>query len=87
MFYVYILRSQRDGNLYVGYTADLKNRFKEHNRGAVTSTRSRIPFTLVYYEAYAAEQDAKQREKMLKRFSGAMTHLRKRMTHSIILSK
>ncbi|MEK7553394.1 MAG: GIY-YIG nuclease family protein, partial [Patescibacteria group bacterium] len=31
MFYVYILKSKKDGELYFGYTSDLIERLKEHN--------------------------------------------------------
>ena len=87
MFYVYVLRSKSDGKLYIGYTSDLRKRINEHNNGLVRSTRPRMPLTLVYYEAYAADKDAKQREKMLKSFSGSMAHLKKRIEFSLILSK
>jgi len=53
MFYVYILRSHKDGKLYLGYTKDLRKRLIEHNSGLVESTKERVPFYLVYYEAYA----------------------------------
>jgi putative endonuclease len=84
MFYVYILKSNKDDKLYVGYTGNLKKRFLEHNNGLVQSTRPRKPFELVYYEAYRNERDAKQRELALKRFSGSMVHLRKRIRYSIL---
>jgi putative endonuclease len=51
MFYVYVLKSALDGNFYIGHTADLRKRVAEHNRGKVDSTRKRMPFELVYYEA------------------------------------
>jgi putative endonuclease len=41
MFYVYILLSEKDGNLYVGYTPDLKKRFEKHNNGYVIATKYR----------------------------------------------
>ncbi|MBI1754876.1 GIY-YIG nuclease family protein [Candidatus Azambacteria bacterium] len=87
MFYIYVLQSKKDKKIYIGYTADLKKRFEEHNSGVVPSTKPRIPFALVYYEAYASQKDAKHRERMLKKFSGSVTHLRKRIMHSVILSK
>lgn len=87
MFYVYVLKSKSDGKLYIGYTGDLRKRINEHNNGLVQSTKTRTPLTLVYYEAYAGEKDARQREKMLKSFSGSMVHLRKRIGYSLILSK
>ncbi|MCA9346489.1 GIY-YIG nuclease family protein, partial [Candidatus Saccharibacteria bacterium] len=41
MHYVYILTSKKDGNLYIGCTKDLQNRFREHNDGRVKSTKDR----------------------------------------------
>ena len=87
MFYVYVLRSDKDGALYIGSTNDLRRRLQEHNSGKVESTHSRFPFQLVYYEAYAAQQDARKRESQLKRFSGAYTHLKRRIVNSLILFK
>lgn len=66
MYYVYILRSSKDYKLYTGYTDNLKRRFEEHNEGKVKITKHRIPFILIYYEAYLNQQDATTREKYLK---------------------
>jgi putative endonuclease len=63
LFYVYILKSQKDGNLYIGSTDNLERRINEHNKGLVFSTSWRIPFELIYYEAYKSESDARYREK------------------------
>jgi putative endonuclease len=64
--YVYVLRSRKDGDLYTGYTSDLRSRFEEHQSGAVRSTRNRLPVELVYYEACLSQADATKREKYLK---------------------
>jgi len=66
MFYVYVLRSKKDGMLYTGYSSNLKQRFEEHNLGNVKITKHRRPFELIYYEAYLHQQDATAREKYLK---------------------
>ena len=66
MHYVYVLRSNRDGNFYVGYSADLPSRVRLHNEGGVQSTRNRRPLELIYYEAYVNQKDALHREKYLK---------------------
>jgi len=66
MFYIYILQSKKDKQFYTGYTADLKKRLNEHNSGKVFSTKNRIPFDLVYYEACLNQNDATHREKYLK---------------------
>jgi putative endonuclease len=72
-YYVYVLRSLKDAKFYTGYTTDLRKRFKEHQDGIVTSTKSRIPFELIFYEAYRNEYDAMRREKYLKTSKGKNT--------------
>jgi len=66
MYYIYVLRSKKDRNFYVGYTKDLKVRLELHNKGKVDSTKSRIPLKLVYYEACLNKDDALKRERYLK---------------------
>ena len=84
MCYVYVLRSLKDGDLYVGSTNDLRGRFALHNAGKVASTKSRSPFDLIYYEAYKAEEDARHREQMLKLDGRALAQLKKRITKSLL---
>ena len=50
MFTVYVIKSLHSGRLYVGYTENIDNRIKEHNRGKVRSTKAYIPYYLVYKE-------------------------------------
>jgi len=66
MFFVYILKSEKDGNLYIGKTNDLKRRLTEHNSGQVQSTKSRTPFILLEYKGCATEREALSLEKELK---------------------
>ncbi|KKS39420.1 MAG: GIY-YIG nuclease superfamily protein [Parcubacteria group bacterium GW2011_GWD2_42_14] len=66
MWYVYVLKSQKDGNLYTGFTGDLRKRLRQHEKGESNSTKNRGPFTLIYYEASNNEEDARAREKYLK---------------------
>ena len=66
MYYVYVLRSEKDARFYVGCTANLRKRLAEHNDGKVRSTCHRIPLNLVYYEASRNQIDALHREKYLK---------------------
>ena len=64
--YVYVLMSQKDENLYVGYTKNVQKRLEEHNSGKVNSTMSRRPFKLIYWEGCLSRTDALIREKYLK---------------------
>ena len=66
MYYVYILLSKKDGGLYIGFTRDLKSRYKKHCDGFVRATKFRLPLKLIYYEVYIKISDAKRREKFLK---------------------
>ena len=66
MYYVYVLRSEKDGDFYVGFTCDLDRRLKEHNDGENLSTSYRRPFILVYFEVCFDGRDAIHREKYLK---------------------
>lgn len=67
MFYnVYVLKSGKDGNNYVGYTNNLRERIILHNAGKVSSTKNRLPLQLIYFEACLNQQDATKREKYLK---------------------
>jgi putative endonuclease len=83
MFFVYILKSKKDKDLYIGYTNGLRERFKKHNLGLVPSTKSRTPFDLVYYEAYRYKQDATTRESNLKLRTRAFRQLKQRISLSI----
>jgi len=76
-YYVYVLRSRKNGELYTGYTTDLKLRIKKHNFGKVVSTKRYMPWALIHYEAYRDGNDARRREKYLKTSQGA--RLLKRM--------
>lgn len=66
MFYTYVLRSKTDNKFYIGFCRDLSKRIREHNQGKVLSTRLRIPFDLVYFEACLSEEKAVRREKYFK---------------------
>ncbi len=66
MFYAYILQSLKDKSLYIGYTADLKKRFSEHNNGKPKATKPFRPYKLIFYEAFINRVDAKRREEYLK---------------------
>jgi len=67
MFYVYVIESQEDRSLYIGYTADLKQRLKDHlDKKGGRTTRNKGSWRLIYYESYFDQKDALGREKFLK---------------------
>jgi putative endonuclease len=83
MFYVYILKSSKDAELYIGSTNDLKRRVAEHQKGQSFATKFRLPFELVYYEAYKSEKDARNREHQLKFRGNARRFLKERIRESL----
>ena len=83
MFYVYCIKSEKNGRCYTGYTTNLKQRFVDHNSGKSTYTKNNRPYTLVYYEAYRNKSDAQKRERALKLRSNAYMQLRRRIAFSL----
>lgn len=71
MYYVYILINNKSRKLYIGYTNNLKRRFKEHKK--------ENDFKLIYYEAYFREKEARHRERGLKFYGSAWRGLKKRL--------
>lgn len=82
MFYVYVLKNHL-GEIYFGYSSDLKKRLKDHNYGKSKYTKSRRPWSLVYYEAYLSRVDARKREKTLKNYGSTLGQLKKRIESSL----
>jgi len=78
MHYVYLIKSSRFDELYVGLTNDIDRRLKEHNRGKVSSTKSAMPWDLVTYIAFSDRAKAEAFEKYLKSHSGR-AFLKKRL--------
>jgi putative endonuclease len=68
-YYVYLLKSLKDGKYYIGQTNDLHKRLEMHNDGLVKSTRKRKPFILIGYEIYPTREKARWREYQLKHHS------------------
>ena len=82
MTYVYLLRSENKGVIYIGATGDLRQRVKAHQEGLCRTTKRYWPMELVYYEAFRDARDAWAREKELKQYGGGYRGLMKRLTHS-----
>ena len=64
---VYILYSQSRDKYYIGYTQNPTERLTEHNAGATASTRSGIPWIIVYKEEFVVKTAAIKRENAIKK--------------------
>ena len=67
---VYILFSEKDHLLYIGYSANLEKRIETHNSGGNKSTAYRRPLKLIFCEFYLFEEDARKRESYFKTTMG-----------------
>ncbi|MDX6766469.1 MAG: GIY-YIG nuclease family protein [Candidatus Methylacidiphilales bacterium] len=70
MHYVYILKSEKTPNHYVGATSDLRLRLKDHNEGKQRFTQPHRPWTLAWYAGFPSKAKAMTFEKYLKSGSG-----------------
>lgn len=70
MNYVYVLKSEKDGHLYIGQTNDIEYRVDRHSTGQVRSTRNRRPLQLIFLEKYDTRSEAIERESYLKSLKG-----------------
>jgi putative endonuclease len=71
-YYVYILSNRRYGVLYVGMTSDLVRRVSEHQQKlAAGFTKFYGVVHLVYFEQFSSVNEARARERSLKRWRRA----------------
>ncbi len=70
MYYTYVLQSSVDGQKYIGFSGNLRERLADHAQGKSVSTKPRLPMKLIYYEACLSEKDARRRERYLKTTGG-----------------
>ena len=66
MYSVYVLWSEKLQKRYVGSTASIKQRLKEHNCGNAKFTSGDVPWILIYEEQFQTRTEARKRELYLK---------------------
>ena len=70
VFWVYILANRKYGTLYIGQTSHLANRIAQHRASSAPSfTGTYGVFRLVHVEQYATRNEARDRERRLKRWA------------------
>ncbi|MFA5097472.1 MAG: GIY-YIG nuclease family protein [Candidatus Margulisiibacteriota bacterium] len=70
MYYVYVLKSLKNGRYYTGSTCDIERRLLEHMTGKSKATKHLRPFRLVFAEEFDTRTDAYKRERYLKTGKG-----------------
>jgi putative endonuclease len=70
MYYVYVLRSEKDKKRYIGVTENIDRRLYDHYNGLVKSTKHRRPLKLVHKEEFRSKIEALKRERFFKSGQG-----------------
>jgi len=66
MYFVYILQSLKNNSYYIGSCQNTNKRIKQHNLGKARSTKSNLPWQLVYKEMFQDLSSAIRRELQIK---------------------
>ena len=66
MFYVYILKSEATGQLYIGQTNNPDKRLEDHNRGASNFTKNKGHWKRICLVEFQTRTEALALEKKLK---------------------
>ncbi len=77
IYWIYVLKNRKNRELYYGYTNNLERRLKQHDIDKI--------WKFIGCEGYASELDARERERKLKHYGQARTHLKKRLKRSFKL--
>jgi len=64
--FLYIPQSATNDRYYIGSTDDLNRRFKEHNSGQTKSTKSGLPWEIVYTNEFDDSISGLKAERCLK---------------------
>ena len=76
MKYLYVIRSEKNGDLYVGICQDVPTRLNDHNSGKNRYTKGLKPWRVSLIEEYPDWASARAKEKYYKSGSGK-EHLKK----------
>ena len=69
-WYVYLIKSFKDGSIYTGISTDYKRRIKEHNSGkGAKYTRGRGPWYLMAVYVVSTKSEALKKEANIKTLS------------------
>ena len=66
MYYIYVLKSFKNSDMYVGSTSDLGKRVSLDNQGRIKSTKGHKPWKLLEYQIYNSRSEAVQMERFYK---------------------
>ena len=74
MFYVYVLKNEQSGKIYIGQTSNLEKRITQHHDQSFDKRSytklNKGTWLLVYKEIFETREEARVREKQLKSSRG-----------------
>ena len=70
MIYLYVIKSEVNGELYVGICKDVSVRLNQHQKGKNRFTKGLRPWKLVHTESFPDWKTARAKEKFYKSGSG-----------------
>ena len=65
-YFVYAIKSEKDGRIYVGMSNNVQRRITEHNNGFTKSTKAWRPWKLILEKKINSRLEARVEEKRLK---------------------
>lgn len=68
--FVYVLKSKKTNRYYVGCTADIMKRLKQHNSEETKSTRYGCPWELICHKQFDSQEQTYLTEKLVKSYKG-----------------
>ncbi|MBU6414696.1 GIY-YIG nuclease family protein [Patescibacteria group bacterium] len=84
MHCVYLLKSIKNHDLYIGCTSNIKQRLAMHNQNKAYHTKKYGPWKLIYCECFISKKDAYQREKSLKLHAQGLRRLKERLRNTLM---
>jgi putative endonuclease len=80
-FFVYVLKSRKDGRSYIGSSQNVAERVRRHNAGDCHFTKGHRPWGLIYKESVKTRSEVVKRERFFKSGAG------RKLLQEIISSK
>lgn len=65
-YYTYVLKSEKNGDYYIGSTENVERRLELHNKGKVKSTKAYRPWILLETQEFESRSEAFKQEMFLK---------------------
>ena len=69
-YWLYAIKSESSGRIYLGQAVDLEDRIRRHNSGEVYSTKADRPWRLIGSQSFESRSQAFWKEGELKRSRG-----------------